>query len=224
MGSFFRDLMILVPALGLSGCKVKSQPVSTELEARGSYDVILAQCLSPQGNGGNWASILGWVSEEINLRVSEARSLTSEGKKVGIYLGCMTGGSSGSVSTATLSALLSNGRLFPGKNAQSLFTADEGERLVRAIRYVGLASDLNFGELAKFFGQAFRTAAMAYIESNRFIRSFESWRGQEAPRWWAGAAVSPGAILIDFSTSLQLATTMTNELLDEPISSVLTGA
>ena len=224
MGFAFRCLMILVPVFSLSGCKVKSEPASTELEASGSYDVILAQCLSPQGNGGNWASLLGWVSEEINLRVSEARLLTSQGKKVGIYLGCMTGGSSGSVSTATLSALLSNARLFPGKNAHSLFTADEGERLVRAVRYVALASDLNFGELAKFFGQAFRTAALAYIESNKYVRSFESWRGQESPRWWSGAAVDANPILTDFSTSLHLATTMTREILEEPIESVLKNA
>jgi hypothetical protein len=220
----FNSIMVVLAASALSSCKVNAPATTTEATSTTNYDVILAHCFSPQGNGGNWASLLGWVSEEINLRVSEAKVLEAQGKKVGIYLGCMTGGSSGSVSTATLSALLSNNQLFPGKNAQSLFSAEEAEILVRAVRYVALSSDLNFGELAKFFGQAFRTAAMAYIDANKYVRKFEDWRGDSSPRWWTGAAVDAGPILIDFSTSLHLAATMTNDLLNEPIEEVLSGA
>jgi hypothetical protein len=217
----FLVVMILAPVLFLSGCKIPSRQESTELQVSRSYDVILAHCFSPQGNGGNWASLLGWVSEEINLRVSEARRLASQGKSVGIYVGCMTGGSSGSVSSATLSTLLANGNLFQGKNSQSILTADEAELLVRAVRYVALSSDLNFGELVKFFGQAFKTAVLASIDSSKLVRSFGSQHGQGSPQWWSGAAVDGDAILVDFSTSLHLAATMTKELLEEPITTVL---
>jgi hypothetical protein len=184
----------------------------------GTYDVIFAQCFAPQGNGGNWAATLAWVSETINLRILEADHERKNGKRVGLYLGCMTGGSSGSVVTATLSAILSNKSLLPGKTSQSVLTIDEARVVSRAVRFVAQSADYNLRELVRFFGHAaLRQADKTFREKAAEIF------GAEAPKWWDGGlgTVSPKMMLVDFATSLHLAATMNRELLDRTISSAL---
>lgn len=85
---FFTYLSVL---LHLISCKSRNYQEISQVKSDNQVDVLLAHCLAPQGNGGNWASLLGWISEEINLRVSEGKKLESEGKSVGIFLGCYSG-------------------------------------------------------------------------------------------------------------------------------------
>jgi hypothetical protein len=173
----------------------------------------LAHCFAPQGNGGNWASLLGWISEEINLRVSEGKRLEREGKSVGIFLGCYTGGSSGSVAGAVLSSILSNKSLFPNKNSQSIFSTSEAEQISRAINYTALASDLNFREIVRFFTQALQSNLVAELDK-RIVRKFLP---NQEPAWWDGATVKANHVFTDFTTSIHLAATMQKDLLFEPV-------
>jgi hypothetical protein len=215
LDSISRSVAFLVLAFQLAACKTQNYQEASQVQSANQVDVVLAHCFAPQGNGGHWASLLGWISEEINLRVSEGKALESEGKSVGIYLGCYTAGSSGSVGGAVLSAILANKSLFPSKNSQSIFTLSEAELVVRAINYTALASDLNFREIVRFFGQAIQSNIVAEFAKRKIIPNQE-------PTWWDGATVKADHIFTDFTTSVHLASTMTKELLFEPVASYLT--
>ncbi len=55
----FNSIMVVLAASALSSCKVNAPATTTEATSTTNYDVILAHCFSPQGNGGNRASLLG---------------------------------------------------------------------------------------------------------------------------------------------------------------------
>jgi hypothetical protein len=197
----------------LISCKSRTYQDISQVKSANQVDVLLAHCFAPQGNGGNWASLLGWISEEINLRVSEGKRLEREGKSVGIFLGCYTGGSSGSVAGAVLSSILSNKSLFPNKNSQSIFSTSEAEQISRAINYTALASDLNFREIVRFFTQALQSNLVAELDK-RIVRKFLP---NQEPAWWDGATVKANHVFTDFTTSIHLAATMQKDLLFEPV-------
>lgn len=199
----------------------ESKPESTK--QRPPFDVVFAQCFAPQGNGGNWAATLSWVSEQINVRVQEAISLSQQGKRVGLYLGCMTGGSSGSVTTAVLSSILSNKNILPAKSAQDILSLEEATLVAKALRYVAFSVDLNLRELVRFFGQAFWTQGSNLINQNALQPLIENLFGKDTPHWWKGATVDPAKILVDFAATVHLAATLTPELINKTISFALSG-
>ena len=209
---------------GLLSCKQRDEGTEASPQAVGSgakpYDVVFAQCFAPQGNGGNWAATLGWLSETIHLRLLEADIMAKQGKKVGLHFGCMVGGSSGSVATSVLSAILSNGHLLPGKGSQSVVSIDEARTILRAVRLVAQSADYNLTELVRFFGQ------VAWNESRATLRGTigRVFTGSK-PGWWdsQSGTVNPKHLLTDFATSLHFAATMTPEVLNRTISSALKG-
>ena len=157
--------------------KKMNESKTESTKQRPSFDVVFAECFAPQGNGGNWAATLSWVSEQINVRVQEAISLSQQGKRVGLYLGCMTGGSSGSVTTAVLSSILSNKNILPAKSAQDILSPEEATLSAKAPRYVAFSVDLNLRELVRFFGQAFWTQGSNLINQN----ALENLFGKDTP-------------------------------------------
>lgn len=182
------------------------------------FDVILAHCFAPQGNGGNWASTLGWMSEEIHLRILEAEALQKSGKSVAIHLGCMVGGSSGSVAAATLSAVLENKNLLPGRSAQSPLSIAEASTAMRAIRFVAQAADLNPLELAVFYTQVARRES-----GKRIVGGINNILPSSKTDWWTGSSVDPKKMLVDFAGSIRLAATLTPEVLNKGIGAALKG-
>jgi hypothetical protein len=207
-----------------SSCKKMNESRPESTKQRPPFDIVFAQCFAPQGNGGNWAATLSWVSEQINVRVQEANSLSQQGKRVGLYLGCMTGGSSGSVTTAVLSSVLSNKNILPTKSAQDILSPEEATLVARALRYVAFSVDLNLRELVLFFGQALWTQGSNFINQNALQPLIEKLFGKETPHWWKGATVDPSKILVDFAATVHLASTLTPELINKTISSALSGA
>jgi hypothetical protein len=183
------------------------------------FDVLLAHCFAPQGNGGNWASTLGWMSEEIHLRIVEAEALQKSGRSVGIHLGCMVGGSSGSVAAATLSAVLENKNLLPGRTAQSPLSIAEATKAMRAIRFVAQAADLNPGELARFYIQVLLGEGQKKVHD-----AVDKVVPSNSKEWWTGSTVDPKRMLVDFAGSVRLAATLTPEILDKGIGAALKGS
>jgi hypothetical protein len=212
--------LILSSVLGCSPNREQDSSQGSDAAAASGrqFDVLLAHCFAPQGNGGNWASTLGWMSEEIHLRIVEAEALQKSGKSVGIHLGCMVGGSSGSVAAATLSAVLENKNLLPGRTAQSPLSIAEATKAMRALRFVAQAADLNPAELAVFYIQVLRRQGQKKVLDtvNKVVPS-------SSTEWWTGSTVDPKKMLVDFAGSVRLAATLTPEVLDKRIGAALKG-
>ncbi len=117
------------------------------------YDVIISQCAVPQGNGGNWGATFGWLSETILKRYEEAIALQNQGKRVGLFLNCMAGGSSGSVATNVLMNILHNPHIVSKTSQQDVMTPEEAKRVADAVRFIGMSADLNQFELLNFWRQ-----------------------------------------------------------------------
>jgi hypothetical protein len=185
--------------------------------------VAIVQCSIPQGNGGNWAATLGWISEQMMIRAEQAEQLTKSGRSVGIYLGCMLGGSSGSVVTNVVMRLLNNNNLVPGAHPEKLFSAADTRTIARAVRYVAMAADLNLRELAVFFAQVAGNNVVSLANKSTLIDKIKSIFGQNEPKWWNGQQVDGNMMLIDFATLLHLAENLTSQMVNEPVEKILNG-
>ncbi|MEN9809344.1 MAG: hypothetical protein RLZZ488_911 [Pseudomonadota bacterium] len=215
---------ILSALLVVSACKRNGDAQPAAQSSPKNYDVVFAQCLAPQGNGGNYAATLTWVGEQIHVRIAEAKSLAQKGKRVGIYAGCMLGGSSGSVTTAVLSAILSNKNLLPNKTSQDVLSIDEATLIANAMRFVAFSVDLNLRELVRFFGQAFWTQGSNFINQNALQPLISNLFGKDTPHWWKGATVDASKVLVDFAATIHLASTLTPQLVNKTISSAIANA
>ena len=98
---------VLLTSNTITGCL----PVKTDskLQSNESSKHIVTQCLAPQGNGGNWAATIGWMSEQIQFRIN---SLKTPKESTLLNLHCISGGSSGSVSTALLMTIMRQIRIY----------------------------------------------------------------------------------------------------------------
>lgn len=207
-----------------SGCKPRS--FNSDTLASPAYSgkpVVIAQCSIPQGNGGNWAATLGWVSEQMMVRAEHADRLSKDGRAVGIYLGCMAGGSSGSVVTNVVMRILNNKSLVTDANSEKLFSASETRTLARAVRYVALAADLNLRELAVFFAQVAGNNAASFLNKSKIVEQIRSLFGQQDPKWWNGQQVDGNMMLVDFAALLHLSENLTARMVNEPAERFLNG-
>ncbi len=101
---------------------------------------IISFSASAQGNGYNWASTLGWLSEQLMMTAEEARALEArDGRKVLIDITSIGGGSSASAATLVLDAALNNPTLVSRNEPQQ--DAEHIERLAHMVRFIALASD-----------------------------------------------------------------------------------
>ncbi|MBM3382673.1 MAG: hypothetical protein FJY29_09570 [Betaproteobacteria bacterium] len=216
--------VIFMASISLTACKRNTDAQPNVQSNTKSYDVVFAQCLAPQGNGGNYAATLTWVGEQIHVRIAEAKSLAQKGKRVGIYVGCMLGGSSGSVTAAVLSAILSNKNLLPSKTSQDILSIDEATLIANSMRYVAFSVDLNLHELVRFFGQAFWTQGSNFINQNALKPLISNLFGNDTPHWWKGATVDASKVLVDFAATIHLASTLTPQLVNKTISSAIANA
>lgn len=193
---------------------------SSEILAQGGGLVVI-QCLAPQGNGGNWASTLGWISELWMIRANQAE----KSGNAGVYLGCITGGSSGSIVANVVGAVLSNGSLVSGASAEKIYSPPEVRVLARTIRTIALGADLDLKEWVLLMTQVVGKLpqkgieqTLEIIKNNSFLKSKLEGR-QTSLNWWNGSTVNPKAMLIDFSTSLLFGRTVSEDFVDVKLSS-----
>lgn len=171
----------------LSACKKRNFNVNSAASSGelGTPSQVVIQCLAPQGNGGNWASTLGWVSEQWLQRAeavaeSEVRSGFAKDSSW-LYLACASGGSSGSGVTAVVMSVLQNEALFPDSGGTAkerrragFYTPSEVARLARAIRFVAIGADMNFFASVEFFGLVVGQSLLA--EDAGLKRQLGEWK------------------------------------------------
>ncbi len=217
---YYGCLSTLVASLSCKARHSHLEDPSSEILAQGGGSVLI-QCLAPQGNGGNWASTLGWVSELWMIRAGQAE----KSGNTGVYLGCITGGSSGSIVANVVGAVLSNGALVAGASTEKIYSPAEVRVLARTIRTIALGADLDLKEWVLLMTQVVGKLPQKGIEqtielikNSSFLKSKLEGR-QTKLNWWNGSTVNPKAMLIDFSTSLLFGRTVTKDFVDVKLSS-----
>jgi hypothetical protein len=206
------------PVVGLmffaiTGCKTRGYNLSSE-DADKSKSTILVHCMSAQGNGGNWSSTLGWIAADYLQIADRADLAAASGRPVLIYPRCFSGGSSGSAVVNVVMSLLSNyAVLSPGDGNDGLrkagfFTATDMRDYARAIRFLGLSTDMSVLETAYFLAGTLRDTA--------FAQSKLPDPSKQA-NWWSGVQASPEGAVLDFSKIVYAASRITREELNKDI-------
>ena len=205
-------LGILITVIAGS-CKTLSPSSEAKYQTQQKYDYIISQCLVPQGNGGNWASTLGWMSATLEQRHQEGLKLTNKGQKVGFFLGCMAGGSSGSVATVLYMNLLTNSNLVPSSEVSEILNLEELENVYRALRFISISADLNQFELLNFYRQFIveniKGFASGSLSNSQTLKNISrNILGNTNPSWWNGQVVDADQMLVDFLVMVKLASTI----------------
>lgn len=190
-----------------TGCKSKlpAGDFSTTLSSSGGEAVI--QCLTPEGNGGNWPATIGWMSEQLNQRALEFQNQPS----TKFYLQCMIGGSSGSASTALYMNVLFNKNLFPAVREGYLYSLSELQVASRALRFMAVSLDYTLGEGLVFYRNLFRSQAYSRIRNSNTAKRVSEKLGSNDPRWWSGEAADPKLLLTEYAKIMLLANSLTRE-------------
>lgn len=200
---------ILIASFLLGSCKKTMVDLdsSTNLNAEASNVVI--QCLVPQGNGGNWAATIAWMSETLLQRVYETRVGRNHATK--FRIGCMMGGSSGSASTALYINLLTNKNLFPRANINGLYTTEEVEIAGDALRFLAISLDLDRFEKIVFFSNYFKAQVFSKINNTKIAVKIARSLNSKEPKWWGGEKADPNLMLVDYAKIALLANSLTLE-------------
>ncbi|MBQ47672.1 MAG: hypothetical protein CMP10_09430 [Zetaproteobacteria bacterium] len=218
-------LMLLSLFIFLTSCSSSLFNNSSSPASEDNYDLIIARCHVPQGNGGNWASTLGWLSETVFMAAQEAEAEYKKGKSVGLSLSCMAGGSSGSIATTVFMNLLRNPNLIANPGAE-IISIDEAKNVANALKLIGISADVNSLELMNFYRQVILETVegevLGGLSNIDFLVDFaRKVLGNETPSWWKNQRVQADQIIVDFIVANRLALTMTKELLSTPIQPLL---
>lgn len=193
-------LCIIVVA---ASCKFKQE--ENLLNSNGSYARVVSQCMVTQGNGGNWPATIGWMSEQINQRILEAEKKGLE-NETGFFLGCMAGGSSGSVATNVYMSLLSNKHLFGSENPLRIFSYNQAIDVSKALKLIALSLDLNLSEWLNFWSGFVSAQVSSKVNNLGFMKSLaRNVFKDESPKWWSGEVVDPNALIVDYALVILLA-------------------
>lgn len=202
-------LLLFVSCLAPSGCKTSDTQTSESKVAESQSGSVGIQCLVPQGNGGNWGSTLGWMSEQLTQR---AVSEKIRGQVTSFHLGCMAGGSSGSAATALYMTLLNNQNLFPGKNSNGLYSIEEMELLGRALRFIALSIDYDLDQSLRFWSELIASKAKDVA-----LPSTSATPSMTSPSWWEKELINPDTLLTDASSTFLIAKHLTRSDIDSTI-------
>lgn len=183
-----------------------------------SYEKILVQCTVPQGNGGNWASTLGWLSEELMMKSEYAKQLELKSNKpIGIYLDCMIGGSSASIATVVLMEVLNNKNLFPKARKDRIFSAKDLEVIAKSLRVLSYTLDYSFKDRTRLFGHMLNTLIV-----RNSLEVLKSWfLHRDHPKWWQFYLTDSDVLLNFIKENLQYARNIPRSLLNLPTHSFL---
>lgn len=181
--------------------------------------LVIAQCFAPQGNGGNYAATLAWMSETLRLRVQHAAEIEeTTGRQVKFHLGCMTGGSSASQVTGIMMNILQNQNLIPGAHTDRLLSLSETRIVADALRFMSLTADAAALEMLNVYRQVILEnlegkVSSSIAKSRLLDRLSRLVTGNRMPAWWDAQTVNADQVLVDFLTTSLLASTMDLELL-----------
>jgi hypothetical protein len=198
----------------VSGCKTRGYNLSSVAGDK-SNSIILVHCMSAQGNGGNWSSTLGWIAADY-LQIADRAELAARdaSRPVYIYPRCFSGGSSGSAVTNVVMSLLSNyAVLSPGDGNDGLrkagfFTASDMREYAKAIRFLGLSTDMTVLETAYFLAGTLKDTAFAQSKLPD---------SSKQANWWSGVQASAEGAVLDFSKIVFAASRITREDLNRDI-------
>jgi hypothetical protein len=196
-------------ACGIFALSMSCQQNIDQSRVQGTEDAkgrpVYLQCDAPKGNGGNWASSLGWISEQWLLKAEVAEHAGGL-----LYLHCMGGGSSGSATALVVMNLLRNENLFASKaKIPSLLTPLEAKMAASALRFVAMSTDLNLRERANFF--------LGLLHNKITEQVFP----KSNPEWWKKQQTKPDDVLVDFGSVLVLARYLTKEMVTLPVEKAL---
>lgn len=172
--------------LGARAARVKQQAVN-ELMRDSSLSKTSTWCVALSGNGGNWASTLGFISEALLLKVKQLE-LEASPESAKVNLRCSVGASSGAATTVLLRSLLANPSF--GVSSDGLATLAQARSIGRALSFLAQTTDLGKWEIANTLMEVIKT-------------KFEDW-GEEA---WAKNAVAIDVphTLLQFGRTIALA-------------------
>ena len=215
----FQRIIPSLAALLFMSCKtVPSDGEQTKLKSAAEYDVIITQCAAPQGNGSNWGATIGWLSETILKRAEEGVKLESQGFRVGLYMACIAGGSSGSHVANIYMNVLRNPNIVAPKSGIPILSPSEAVTVADALRFIGMTADLNILELSNFALRLVKEIVEGQITG--LLANVPLLQGiardvfrNETPAWWTGQVVSADKVIVDFLVANHLARTMTKDLL-----------
>lgn len=211
-GLFWGALCLAMGAL-LLGCKAR-QFGGTFRSEPGQGNVVLVHCMSPQGNGGNWAATLGWVASDFELVAQRAELMGQAGsKRVFVYPRCFSGGSSGSAATNVMMSLFENEKLFEAtegdvRRGAGFYTPDELRLLGRALRFLALSVDMNISEAVRFFGTLLGEQAQAQLQQ-------ATSRGQA--KWWGTSFATAEGSVLDFGKVVHAARLLDRQTINAPL-------
>lgn len=126
---------------------------TSPLLANESEVVIVNLSNTSQGNGFNWPSTIGWLSEVFLLRAEEGQALEEKAQSPKIkvlYDLQMAGSSSASASTILLASLTSNKNLGLSNRSDGLYTVDDLFTLGYSLRFLAMSLDFDSKERRPF--------------------------------------------------------------------------
>lgn len=195
---------VILTSNTITGCL----PVKTDstLQSNDSSKHIVTQCLAPQGNGGNWAATIGWMSEQIQFRIN---SLKSPKESTVLNLHCISGGSSGSVSTALLMTIMTNKNLLGQDMTSKPLTIEQAQIVADTLKFIGFSLDLSFTQLTSFWTDFVKAKVGSTINNTGVMKSIaRNFFRDKSPKWWSGEAVEPNTLIVDYATVLLIAKTI----------------
>jgi hypothetical protein len=205
-------------AVFVSGCKTRGfgGKLSSSLN---DAPVVLVHCMSPQGNGGNWAATLGWIASDYEVLAERASLMAARGTRpVYIYPRCFSGGSSGSGAANVVMGLLANDKVLSNQGSASkalraagFFSAEEMRAYGRAMRFLAMSVDLTIQESLLFFGTVFKEQVKA-AASNVLP-------GAQA-HWWATSLATAEGAVVDFGKLVHAASLLDASDVNAPIESI----
>lgn len=176
------EAALIAVAIGLAGHAV-STPASGHASTQ--PPVVIAFSATAEGNGYNWPSSLGWLSEQLLIAREEALQYRANGREALIDITSVGGGSSGSAVTMLLDAALNNPTIVAQPSDRRLLTTDEVERLAETVRFVSLSLDLTKAEEAATALQAAKKQFEARIQwLVSHIPFLRAWFKIEKPVWF----------------------------------------
>jgi hypothetical protein len=210
-----RSALIALAAATTVGCSTRSDIAVLRSTSNNKANLIV-QCASPQGNGGNWATTLGWIAEEWMVLSERANFLQeSTNRPTYVFMRCMSGGSSGSGATNVTMNLLKNKKVLKNAEVDTLweegfFTPEQVKDYARAMRFLANSVDMNVKEHIIFFASMFRESRIA-----------KNQRDMQTADWWEGAVASGPVAVADFGKLAHAAGMVTSEHVNTPIDQIL---
>lgn len=131
-------------------------------------DKVFALCTATQGNGYNWGSTLGWLSEIVSQEAQKAEYHQKKtGQKSLIDLSCQTGSSSSGFLTSLYDQLLKSSIIKNSKGTKrKLLSIQEVKEVSKALRVLSLSTDFHGKEATSFRKEGLKIKLALWSDKN----------------------------------------------------------